>query len=71
MTPVEPEPVTPVEPEPVTPVEPEPEPVTPVEPVQPVQPVQPPRRLGGRSDARSPTAEERELLEAETLRTSI
>ena len=30
-----------------------------------------PRRLGGRSDARSPTAEERELLEAETLRTSI
>ena len=41
------------------------------EPVQPVQPVNPPRRLGGNSDQRAPTADEIDLLETDTLRVSI
>ena len=43
---------------------------TPVEPVQP-QPVVPRRPLGGHSNARIPTADEKDLLEADTLRVSI
>ena len=55
--------------EPVEPVEP----VQPVEPVEPVQPVEPvdPVIVGGHSDSRDPTDDERDLLEADTLRTSI
>ena len=43
---------------------------TPVEPVRP-QPVEPRRPLGGHSNARIPTADEKDLLEADTLRVSI
>ena len=42
----------------------------PVEPVQP-QPVVPRRPLGGHSNGRIPTADEKDLLEADTLRVSI
>ena len=31
----------------------------------------PPRRLGGDSDERAPTSDEKDLLEADTLRVSI
>ena len=68
-TPVEPiQPVTPVEPP--TPVEPV-DPPTPPTPVEPVEPVIPSGLAGGHSQPRAPTADEKELLETDTLRISI